>query len=163
MTWVKETPLTWLQRLAVKFVTTGPLPQHVGFIMDGNRRWARKRNVEKVKGHVEGYVYKDEKKKHEVFLFSRLLIECTSPEYEKSAKTSLYLTRFDRLSDVLNWCREIGIREVSVYAFSIENFKRSVEEVEALMKLACEKAEMALKEKYANPYFGSSFRNPRRP
>ncbi|CAG0916370.1 unnamed protein product [Notodromas monacha] len=108
MSWVKESKLSWPQWLAAKVMTAGPLPRHVGFIMDGNRRYAAKRNMDKVRGHVEG---------------------------------------FDRLSDVLNWCRELGIREVSVYAFSIENFKRSVDEVNALMKLACDKAELVIEER----------------
>ena len=33
----------------------------------------------------------------------------------------------------------LGVRCVTVYAFAIENFKRSKEEVDALMKLAEEK------------------------
>ncbi len=36
-------------------------------------------------------------------------------------------------------CMKLGVRCVSAYAFAIENFKRSEEEVNALMKLAEEK------------------------
>jgi len=43
------------------------------------------------------------------------------------------------LRRVLEYCMRLGIRCVSVYSFSIENFKRSPQEVEALMKLAEEK------------------------
>ena len=39
----------------------------------------------------------------------------------------------------LQWCLDIGINEVTVYAFSIENFKRSKEEVDGLMELARQK------------------------
>ena len=46
---------------------------------------------------------------------------------------------FEKLAETLQWCREIGIREVTVYAFSIENFRRSASEVEALMSLAEDK------------------------
>jgi len=46
---------------------------------------------------------------------------------------------FKTLTNVLAWCRDIGITEVTAYAFSIENFKRSKEEVDGLMELACEK------------------------
>ncbi|CAG9764148.1 unnamed protein product [Ceutorhynchus assimilis] len=46
---------------------------------------------------------------------------------------------FDKLSDCLSWCRELEVKEVTVYAFSIENFKRSKEEVDQLMQLAREK------------------------
>lgn len=39
----------------------------------------------------------------------------------------------------LEWCLELGVNMVSVYAFSIENFKRSEDEVEGLMRLAEDK------------------------
>ena len=39
----------------------------------------------------------------------------------------------------MEWCAELGVRAVTVYAFSIENFKRSAEEVEALIELCAEK------------------------
>lgn len=53
---------------------------------------------------------------------------------------------FDRLSEVLFWCSELGITEVTVYAFSIENFKRSKYEVDGLMDLALKKLEKMLTE-----------------
>ena len=37
------------------------------------------------------------------------------------------------------WCDELGIKEVTVYAFSIENFKRPQSEVEGLLDLARDK------------------------
>lgn len=42
------------------------------------------------------------------------------------------------LSQTLEWCLDLGVQMVTVYAFSIENFKRSPQEVQALMKLARE-------------------------
>jgi len=33
---------------------TGPLPQHIGIIMDGNGRWAKQRGMPRIKGHHEG-------------------------------------------------------------------------------------------------------------
>ena len=36
----------------------------------------------------------------------------------------------------LRWCLQLDIPEVTVYAFSIENFNRSREEVDGLMELA---------------------------
>jgi len=39
------------------------------------------------------------------------------------------------LERVLDWCFDLGIEIVTVYAFSIENFKRAEEEVDGLMKL----------------------------
>lgn len=41
----------------------------------------------------------------------------------------------EKLQDVLRWCRENGIRVVTVWCFSIENFERSNDEVEALLGL----------------------------
>lgn len=46
----------------------------------------------------------------------------------------------------LRWCLNLGIREVTVYAFSIENFKRSKEEVDGLMDLARQKFSRLLEE-----------------
>jgi len=65
------------------------IPNHVAIIMDGNRRFARKRGLPPKVGHVFG---------------------------SKKAE------------EVLNWCWELGIKNVTVYAFSTENFKRSEEE-----------------------------------
>lgn len=43
---------------------------------------------------------------------------------------------FHYLSQVLEICFRLGVKCVSAYAFSIENFKRSSTEVDALMELA---------------------------
>ncbi|KAF4524487.1 hypothetical protein B566_EDAN013102 [Ephemera danica] len=107
MSWIRDTPLTWLQMLCVKIIKTGNVPKHVAFIMDGNRRFAAKNNVKKVEGHSKG---------------------------------------FDRLAETLKWCLDLGIPEVTVYAFSIENFKRSQEEVDGLMELARQKFQRLLEE-----------------
>jgi ditrans,polycis-polyprenyl diphosphate synthase len=56
--------------------------------------------------------------------------------------------RFDKLAETLKWCLDLGIPEVTVYAFSIENFKRSKEEVDGLMDLAKQKFTRLLEEKY---------------
>lgn len=57
---------------------------------------------------------------------------------------------FEKLAETLRWCLDFGISEVTVYVFSIENFKRPKEEVEGLMALAKEKFEKLLEEKYLN-------------
>jgi tritrans,polycis-undecaprenyl-diphosphate synthase [geranylgeranyl-diphosphate specific] len=44
----------------------------------------------------------------------------------------------DKLEEIVNWCLEIGIRVLTVFAFSTENLKRSPKEVEALMRLFSE-------------------------
>ena len=72
------------------------LPVHVGIIMDGNGRWAKKRGLPRKAGHREG------------------------------AKTFRTITRY---------CSEIGIKYLTVYAFSTENWKRPEDEVGALMGL----------------------------
>lgn len=55
--------------------------------------------------------------------------------------------RFDKLTEVLSWCLDLGVQEVTVYAFSIENFKRSKEEVDQLMELSRKKFKKLLEEK----------------
>lgn len=42
---------------------------------------------------------------------------------------------FDKLLEVVQWCVAVGIPQVTVYAFSTDNFNRSEEEVEELMRL----------------------------
>ncbi|KAM7359268.1 dehydrodolichyl diphosphate synthase subunit [Cochliomyia hominivorax] len=53
---------------------------------------------------------------------------------------------FDKLADCLRWCLDMGIREVTTFAFSIENFKRSEDEVNGLLDLAREKFSKLLEE-----------------
>ncbi len=72
------------------------LPVHIAIIMDGNRRWARQRNLDVKTGHKEG------------------------------AKT---------LENIVRYAKKVGIKYITVYAFSTENWKRSEEEVGALMIL----------------------------
>lgn len=72
------------------------LPSHIGIIMDGNGRWAKKRGLPRKAGHRQG------------------------------AKTFRTITRY---------CSDIGIKYLTVYAFSTENWKRPQEEVDALMSL----------------------------
>ena len=44
-----------------------------------------------------------------------------------------------QMVEVIHWCLELGVRYISVYAFSIDNFQRSPGEVGALMHLAEQK------------------------
>lgn len=62
-------------------------------------------------------------------------------------KTEGHVKGFDKLSEALQWCSDLGIREVTVYAFSIENFKRSDDEVDTLMSIAREKFGRLMEEK----------------
>ncbi|XP_060523235.1 dehydrodolichyl diphosphate synthase complex subunit DHDDS-like [Cylas formicarius] len=86
-----------IQQICLEVLKCGPIPEHVAFIMDGNRRYAKKFNLEITEGHSRGV---------------------------------------KKLSECLKWCFELGIKEVTVYAFSIENFTRSEKEVFTLMQLA---------------------------
>lgn len=97
--------------VTLQVIRSGVIPKHVAIIMDGNRRFAKKMHIENGKGHALGF-----EKLREVSV-------CT-----------LILTR-----QTLEWCLDVGIQVVTVYAFSIENFKRPKEEVDGLMTLAKEK------------------------
>ncbi|MBE6901807.1 MAG: isoprenyl transferase [Ruminococcaceae bacterium] len=72
------------------------VPQHVGIIMDGNGRWAKKRGLPRNMGHKQG-----------------------AAVFKKT----------------INWCRELGIKCATFYAFSTENWRRPADEVEGIMKL----------------------------
>jgi len=72
------------------------IPDHVGLIMDGNRRWAEERNLKTLEGHLKGY---------------------------------------NKMKDMPEWFFSRGVKVVSVFAFSTENWNRSQSEVNYLMKL----------------------------
>ena len=94
-------PLEWalhhLRSLLIATLKCGPIPQHIAFVMDGNRRYARTHHLETVQGHHLG---------------------------------------FEALARVLEVCYKSGVKAVTIYAFSIENFKRSKYEVDGLMDMA---------------------------
>lgn len=50
-----DSGLRWWQKLACRVISAGPLPRHVAFIMDGNRRYARARGMAVAEGHQLGY------------------------------------------------------------------------------------------------------------
>ncbi|KAF2880569.1 hypothetical protein ILUMI_25607 [Ignelater luminosus] len=108
MSWIVDNSLTWFQKFCINVLKCGPIPRHVAFIMDGNRRFAKKIHLKRKDGHTRG---------------------------------------FDKLAETLQWCLVLGIKEVTVYAFSIENFKRSSDEVDTLMDLAREKYKRLMEEK----------------
>jgi len=58
--WMMESPpLEWgarqLRELLIGTLRHGPIPQHVAFVMDGNRRYARSHKMETVEGHSLGF------------------------------------------------------------------------------------------------------------
>ncbi|KAI8806675.1 Decaprenyl diphosphate synthase-like protein [Cladochytrium replicatum] len=46
---------SWSIKLVAKFLKLGPVPRHVGVIMDGNRRYARSRGMKTLVGHEHGF------------------------------------------------------------------------------------------------------------
>jgi len=72
------------------------IPYHIGFIVDGNRRWARKYNFSVNYGHKKGY---------------------------------------DKVKKVIDWSFKKGIKVLSFYVFSTENWGRSKGEINHLMNL----------------------------
>lgn len=58
--WVLQSPfIEWgilqLRELLIGALRQGPIPQHVAFVMDGNRRFARNHRIETVEGHNLGF------------------------------------------------------------------------------------------------------------
>ena len=72
------------------------IPNHVALIVDGNGRWAKNRNLPRMKGHDAG---------------------------------------FKTLKKICKYALSRGVKVMSLYVFSTENFKRSKEEVDHLMDL----------------------------
>ena len=44
-----------LSAVLLYIVSLGPIPRHVGFVMDGNRRYARAKGLKAVQGHTDGF------------------------------------------------------------------------------------------------------------
>jgi len=72
------------------------IPQHLAIIMDGNRRWAKQKNLPSFRGH-----------KHGLGVFK----------------------------DISKYCQKRGIKILTVFAFSTENWNRSKTEINFLIKL----------------------------
>jgi undecaprenyl diphosphate synthase len=77
-------------------INKGKMPRHIAIIMDGNGRWAKKKSLNRLSGHVKGV---------------------------------------DAVREIVTACRELGIKVLTLYAFSIENWRRPKDEVRALMGL----------------------------
>lgn len=57
-----DSPQTWLalvtrclRRTVGTVLRFGPVPQHIAFIMDGNRRFAERRREDRAAGHTYGF------------------------------------------------------------------------------------------------------------
>lgn len=77
-------------------IDTSRLPQHIGVIMDGNGRWAKKRGLPRSAGHSAGA---------------------------------------EALKKIVTEANNLGVKYITVYAFSTENWKRPQSEVAYLMSL----------------------------
>ena len=87
------------------------LPEHIAIIMDGNRRWAKEKNLEVKQGHYAGA---------------------------------------ENLEKIAQYANKIGIKYMTVYAVSTENWKRSENEVKALMMILKNYIEKLLERTSAN-------------
>ncbi|KAK2600147.1 cis-prenyltransferase [Conoideocrella luteorostrata] len=97
-----EWALNRLREILIGALRQGPVPQHVAFEMDGNRRYAKSHRMETVEGHHRG---------------------------------------FEALARIMEICYKCGVKVITVYAFSVENYNRPKHEVEGLMQLAKVKLE----------------------
>ena len=55
MSWIREDNQSFVHRICNNILRAGDIPRHVAFIMDGNRRFARKRNYAHAQGHLLGF------------------------------------------------------------------------------------------------------------
>lgn len=76
--------------------SVGKVPEHIGIILDGNRRLAKRLMMKPWKGHEWG------------------------------AK---------KVENILLWAKELGVKELTLYCFSVENFNRPKDEFDYLMNL----------------------------
>ena len=87
------------------------LPRHIGIILDGNRRFAKRLMKSPEKGHEWGY---------------------------------------KKVKELINWCIEFKIKELTLYTFSLENFNRPKREFNYLMNLFKKAFSKLRKEKNIN-------------
>ena len=85
--------------------------KHIAIIMDGNRRWAKEKNLPSAMGHKKGV---------------------------------------DSLKATMRACDDFGVKYLTVYAFSTENWNRKPEEVNFLMDLLGQTLKNELKEMHEN-------------
>ena len=59
---------SWFWSLCCRVLKAGHIPKHAAFIMDGNRRFAKKMQYERQQGHVLGFEKLAEVSEYEVTL-----------------------------------------------------------------------------------------------
>lgn len=103
--------ITETEKLTVADIVKSTNLQHIAIIMDGNRRWAKERNLPSAFGHKKGV---------------------------------------EALKASLKACHKFGIKYLTVYAFSTENWNRKPEEVAFLMDLLASTIKNELQELHEN-------------
>ncbi|KAK2643321.1 hypothetical protein Ddye_025084 [Dipteronia dyeriana] len=78
-----RSPCTFMKKCMFRVLSVGAIPNHIAFILNGNRRFARKHNLPIEAGYRSGFL---------------------------------------SLLSVLKYCSELGVKYVTVYTFSIDNF-----------------------------------------
>jgi undecaprenyl pyrophosphate synthase len=53
--WLQDTIASNAQNFVLKILAAGPIPKHIAFVMDGNRRYARMNHKEVQQGHSDGF------------------------------------------------------------------------------------------------------------
>jgi len=84
------------KRLQERLQASGPIPEHIAIIMDGNGRWAKRRGLPRIAGHKEGV---------------------------------------NSVRDIVEASAQLGVKYLTLYTFSTENWKRPEDEVSLLMRL----------------------------
>lgn len=84
------------KKLIEEVKAKGNIPQHIAIIMDGNGRWAKKRNLPRIAGHKRGV---------------------------------------QSVRETVETCVGLGVKTLTLYTFSTENWKRPEDEVSTLMRL----------------------------
>jgi ditrans,polycis-polyprenyl diphosphate synthase len=54
--WARAKALGLVKRAVLDVLAAGPVPGHVAFVMDDNRRYAREHGVPTLVGHSDGFV-----------------------------------------------------------------------------------------------------------
>lgn len=122
------------------------IPRHVAIIMDGNRRWAKRQFLSKITSplsrisdclmeKMEERFSVDGKGNHKK---KKNASAADLPLFkEEGIKSGLsgHFAGADVLSSILEASYEIGIKVLTVFAFSTENWNRSPKEIEVLLRI----------------------------
>jgi undecaprenyl diphosphate synthase len=94
---VQQSQSQKLQAAAARFgIEPQQMPRHIAIIMDGNGRWATKRDLPRFEGHRQGGM---------------------------------------TVERIVQYCLELGVECLTLYSFSLQNWKRPKEEIDFLMWL----------------------------